>query len=298
MPEQEKPQVLVSSDAVGVFGSLQSLLEIYRLCLPILQVEQLPIELLSWQVVMSDARTVNKQQLPVQVQAIHGPMISPQGSPTLVEAAKAIVISQVMSEIATAIEGFPAYIAENNQAHYFLLHEPDLRDESVQASLKQLPPGTSILVENVLEKGSLQKTIARAQALKEQGFNAGIMLDLVHLIKEITGATKTLHTLSQAQFDQVWKIVITQVGKTMTLLPGSGLHIPIGVNGDSLPLELMSAVHWQELGQAIKAAGKNIKWLTIENQQHNIIRIRHEAIAPLAVRNQRVLSTLAEHGVI
>jgi hypothetical protein len=95
--------------------------------------------------------------MPEQVQAIHGPMISPQGSPTLVEAAKAVVISQVMSEIATAIEGFPAYVAENNQAHYFLLHEPDLRDESVQVNLKQLPPGTSILVENVLEKGSLQK---------------------------------------------------------------------------------------------------------------------------------------------
>jgi hypothetical protein len=149
-----------------------------------------------------------------------------------------------------------------------------------------------------LKKAPSKKTIARVQALKEQGFAAGIMLDLVHLIKEITGATKTLHALSQAQFDQVWQVVITQVGQVMTLLPGSGLHIPIGVNGDSLPLELMSASHWQELGQTIKAAGKNIKWLTIENQQYNIIRIRHEAIAPLAVRNQQVLSMLAEHGVI
>lgn len=263
MSSQEKPQVLVSSDAVGVFGDLQALAQIYQLCLPLLGVDQLAIELLSWQHVVSDAQTVEKTKLPVQIQAIHGPMISPEGSPTLIEAAKAILISQVMAEIAHAIESFPHYIAENQRAHYFLLHEPDLRNATIQAAVQQLPPATSVLVENVLEKGSLQKTINRVHSLKEQGVNAGIMLDLVHLIKEITGATKTLHALSQAQFDQIWKSVVQHVAQTMTLLPGSGLHIPIGVNGDSLPLELMSDHHWRELAAVIKNTGTNIKWLTL-----------------------------------
>lgn len=300
MSESEKPQVLVSSDVAGIFGKLGDVLLVYALCLPMLGTEQLAVEMIAWQHLISDIEDKKWQtQEKVSVAAMHGPMLNSDGSPTLLENLKMLLAAQIMAEIPSAIESFPQIVDAKSQVPpYFLLHEPDLRPAPHADWLRCLPPNTTVLVENVLERGSLKKTIARVQTLKQQGLPAGIMFDLVHYIKEQTQAINTLQTLTQTQFDQTWTKTIEEILQTIEQLPGSGLHLPIGVNGDSLPLHLMNKKHWQELAQVIRQLGSKIKWITLENQQHNLVKIKGAELAPLAIRNQHVLGELAENGVI
>jgi len=221
MSEGEKPRVLVSSDIVGALGSLSDLLLAYSLCLPLLGPDQLAVEIIAWQHLISDAADKKwRAQEKVSVGAIHGPMLTYEGAPTFVEAGKTVLISQLMAAIPNAVEFFPQIVDENSQVPpYFLLHEPDLRKAEHASWLAHLPSGTTILVENVLERGSLAKTINRVQKLKEQGLLTGIMFDLVHHIKERTQSIKTLQTLTQEQFNSAFSTTLEEILKPFNFCP-------------------------------------------------------------------------------
>jgi len=60
----------------------------------------------------------------------------------------------------------------------------------------------------------------------------------------------------------------------------------------------MNKAHWQDLAQVIKQLGDKLKWITLENQQHNLVKIKVEEFVPLAIRNQLVIGQLAENEVI
>lgn len=295
-----KPEVLVSSDAVGILGSLQQLAEIYSKALPLLGADKLAIEMLAWRhtiALLKPSKPLNTQEKPVFVRGVHGPLGSVSEAASVLEFINIGQINMVMADLMPALLARPDLFETGKSGNYFLVHEPELRRKGSFEALQSQNTG-HILVENVLTPGSLAATIAGVEKLKAAGISAGIMLDLVHAIKEYTQSLETLHTLGQEQFNAAWKKVLSDAEKIMEKLPRSGFHIPIGVNGDSLPLELMGPKHWHDLAQLIQILGLNVEWLTIENQQEHKLRMKEKDIPAITERNYAVLSTLAEHEVI
>jgi hypothetical protein len=295
-----KPEVLVSSDAVGIFGNLEQLSQIYSKALPLLGTDQLAIEMLAWRHTLirnKFSHPLNTQEKPVSIRGVHGPVGPTLEAPTFIEGIKTFGSNVVMADLMPALLARPDLFEPGKSGNYFLVHEPELRRKGSFEKLQAQNSG-HILVENVLTPGSLAETVVGVEKLKAAGISAGIMIDLVHALKEYTQSIKTLHTLSQEQFNTVWKKVLSDSEKIMEKLPRSGFHIPIGVNGDSLPLELMQSHHWKDLAQLIQILGLNIEWLTIENQQHHALRIAQKNIPTVAERNYAVLSLLAENEVI
>lgn len=295
-----KPEVLVSTDAVGIFGNLQQLAEIYSKALPVLGVDQLAIEMLAWRhtiALQKLSKPLNTQEKPVSVRSVHGPLGPVSEAASFLEVINIAQINVVMADLMPALLARPDLFEAGKSGNYFLVHEPELRRKGSFEALKAQNTG-HILVENVLTPGSLAQTVAGVEKLKAAGVSAGIMIDLVHAIKEYTQSLKTLHTLSPEKFNAVWKKVLSDSEKIMEKLPRSGFHIPIGVNGDSLPIELMEPKHWHDLAQLIQILGLNVEWLTIENQQHHALRITKKDIPVVTERNYAVLSTLAENEVI
>ncbi len=70
------------------------------------------------------------------------------------------------------------------------------------------------------------------------------------------------------------------------------------MNGDSLPLEIMSNHHWRDFAWLIKNLNENIWWLTLENQQSETVRIREKSIPQVAERNKKITAMLAENEVL
>lgn len=296
-----KPEVLVSTDIVGIWGKLDQVWQIYAKSLPALGGEQIAIELLAWQHLIKNSAKLEKPPQ-LSIRGIHGPTGHFMESPGIIEKSKAIIFQNIMADLETVVKARPDLFQAGQAENYLLVHEPELKRKGKIETLAAMSYPSHILVENVLEVGSLQATVQKVAVLKEQKISAGIMIDLVHLIKEYTQSLKTLHTLEQKTFNDTWKKVLMTVEEVINQLPKSGLHIPIGINGDSLPLELMTNQHWQDLAQVIKKLGEKIQWLTIENQPTdfdlNALAVQPAMISFLADRNQRITANLAENEVI
>jgi len=296
----KKPEVLVSSDIVGIWGNFDQLARIYAQSLPVLGEETIAIEMLGWKHLINQAKEKTNPLL--SIRGIHGPVGGPEAAVSKLEKFKAAVFDQLMAGLEPVVKVRPELFQAGKSRNYLLVHEPELkRTGRIQTLVSMEYPG-HILVENVLDVGSLEATVRQVKALQAEKVSAGIMIDLVHALKEYTQSLKTLHGLDQHTFDENWKKVLTNIYQVISQLPGSGLHIPVGVNGDSLPLEIMTKQHWQDLAQVIKSLGENLEWLTIENQPADfdldVFLIREKTLLMLAERNYQITSMLAENEEI
>ncbi|MCC6711515.1 MAG: hypothetical protein IT416_04170 [Candidatus Pacebacteria bacterium] len=297
----KKPEVLVSTDIVGIWGNFDQLWQIYAQSLSALGGEKIAIEMLAWQHLIKNSSKLEKHPQ-LSIRGIHGPTGHFMAAPGIIEKAKAIFFQNIMADLETVVKARPDLFQAGQADNYLLVHEPELRRKGRIETLVSMNYPGHILVENVLDVGSLQATSEKVKVLRDQKVSAGIMIDLVHLIKEYTQSLKTLHTLDQKTFNETWLRVLKTVEVTINQLPKSGLHIPIGINGDSLPLELMTKQHWRDLAQVIKKLGEKIHWLTIENQPTdfdlNAFVVQPSMISFLADRNQKITADLAENEVI
>lgn len=286
-----KPELLVSTDIVGAFGNPNWAKKLYPF---FAQNEQLSVELLAWKYLAQYPDLIEKSKL--SVVGIHGPTGSPKDAPSLIEKSKAIIIDQLTADLELALSARPE-LFDHRKRNYFLVHEPELRTKEKVSLIAQQPIQTHVLVENVLDIGSLDKTVEKIKLLQHHDVSAGIMLDLVHLLKELTQSLITLQTLDAKVFGQVWRIALAKIQTTISGLPRSGLHIPIGENGDSLPLHLMTDHHWQDLAQVIGSLGENIQWLVFENQQKKALVTHPKDFDQIAERNKRITGQIAENGI-
>lgn len=179
---------------------------------------------------------------------------------------------------------------------YLLLHETELNNPAAKAAVLTHPPDTLLVLENVVYPGSLSKTVDKIQELQELEINTGLMLDLLHLAKELGTVEQGM---DKKAFSAIWNQVIAQADRVLSRVKVAGLHIPVGPNGDSLPLAVMGADQWRMLAGVISHHRNTIRFLTLENQQKGLqLRLAQSAIPELNRRNGRIVSSLIETGVL
>lgn len=285
-----KPEILVSTDAVGILGNPNRIQDIY----PFMTDEQdkLAIELLAWRYLMMNPGIINQETL--SVIGIHGPGGSSKHVPGTIEQCKTILMNWWLGSLKSVVEK-RGELFDPSRNNYLLVHEPELRNPQSIALLQDVQD--HILVENVPYPNSIKETVDKIALLQEQGLSTGVMVDLVHLIKEITNSIATLQDLDQNIFDQAWKESMAQTHKAISQLPASGIHIPIGENGDSIPLKLMGNHHWQDLAQLIEDLGEKIQWLVFENQQPQFLVTPNSQMSALAERNKKIIGQIKENNV-
>lgn len=294
---EKKPKVLLSTDIAGFASNFSVMEKLYAAALPALS-NQLLVEMIAWGHLTKKAIT----QAPFKTVGIHGQVGLPSHEPRI-ERPILWVTSKLMKstkELTQLPEDHPL-MAESD---YLLIHEPEADREGTTLMLQQFsekPSGKHVLIENILRPGSLKKAKLHVYEIDTVNGSAGLMIDLVHLMKEVIGeqsAFANLKDLSQRQFDEAWKKTLELTRDMLGQIARSGLHLPIGVNSDSLPVTKMRKHHWQDLAVLLKEARHNVEWIVLENQQSNPALILSRDIPQIADRNERITKMLAEYEVI
>jgi hypothetical protein len=294
---EKKPKVLVSTDIGGLVSDLSVVEKVYAAALPALQ-GQLLAEVIAWRHLSEKA----VKNAPFKTTGIHGQVGIPSHEPGI---EKPIMwttghLMQSTKDLIQLPEDHP--LAAESQ--YLLIHEPEAdREDSIiyLQRYSEKPSRKHVLIENILRPGSLKKAKLHVYEIDAVGGSAGMMIDLVHLMKEIIGeesAFANLKDLGQHQFDSTWKKTLELTRDMLGQIARSGIHLPIGVNSDSLPIAKMRKHHWQDLATLLKETRENVEWIVLENQQANPLFTSKREIPKIADRNQRIASMLAEYGVI
>ncbi len=210
----KKAEILVSSDVVGVFGDLDQLYRVYASCLPFLGGEQVALEMIAWKhLLLNKNKKVDER---VSTRGIHGPIGDPDPSTTLLEKSKYLVFEQLLAKLKPILDAQQKFLEPGQAPNYLLVHESELKsNQKIQTIIDQAQK-PHILVENVTSPGSLARTVHLVETLRSAGVQAGVMFDLVHILKEITGAEETLHRLDQKTFNAAWQIALTKATQTIS----------------------------------------------------------------------------------
>lgn len=219
---------------------------------------------------------------------IHGPVGVNKRS-NLDEKMKAGIIDLLMPPIKDVIT-----LAERFPSAYLLFHETVSFDEGVVAALKGNP--NKIFIENSPVKDSFGQTIETIEDLRQEGLNAGLMFDYVHYMREDNGFDK--RTIANGNFKLFWREIHEKLKDVADTVPCIGIHLPIGANGDSLPVNLMDEDYWKDFAKLIDFFGDKFYCLVFENQSglNPLKTKRQEKEARARVR--LVLDTMYNFGIV
>jgi len=258
--------LLLSTDIAGVFALNPQLF--YQLiqtlsadCCQIDGVEFLPFRFSYHRV----RQALQKFNIPII--GIHGPIAWNTPNRSLWETIYVAPFSVVMPSLETALK-----LTTKTKPSYLLFHETDLDKccftKQLTTYLKQESTPT-ILLENVYRANSLQISVNKVKRLLNQT-QAGVMIDLVHLLHEVMGLYSPFinyqRQLTPDNINEYWLKMLLAMDKTLEQIPVAGLHIPIGTNYDSLPWELITTAHWQQLARLLDKHQDRLIALTLENQ--------------------------------
>lgn len=267
-PKRHRHQVplLLSTDIAGVFALKPKLF--YQLtqtlsadCCPIDGVEFLPFRFSHQRVHLA----LDKFKIPIV--GIHGPVSLTNPSRGLLETMYVAPFAGVMPSLGGTLK-----LTTKTKPNYILFHEPDLDKccftRQLTEYLKQEDTPT-ILLENVYRPNSLQISVNKAKRLSNQT-RAGVMIDLVHLLHEVTGLFSLFNNLRRRlnpdTVDEYWLLMLLAMDKALSQVPVAGLHIPTGTNHDSLPWQLITTKYWQQLALLLDKHQKRLMVITLENQ--------------------------------
>jgi len=293
--KREKIIISVSSDIAGLFGRPEELVEVYSDCRKIVN---FGLEVICW-------RRINRQyfervrKLGMQINGLHGPVNTIEESfhgPWLHQL-KGKAIDSLMIRNYRLRE-----LSLVNPAAYVLVHQSLVNLPKDFEEMIKIASGFDkkavLLVENLTRSGSIYKTIEDVQELIERGVGAGVMIDLVHLVKDIAGSHQNISVVT---INKYWQKVLSEIERVATKINVVGFHIPIGLNGyDSLPVDEMEKKRWTEFAE-ITAKYTSVKFKTIENQRSErrmLFPISKQEMKMLQERNYRIMSDLEQAGVI
>lgn len=258
--------LLFSTDIAGIFALNPQLF--YQLvqtlsadCCHIDGVEFLPFRFSYHRV----QQALNKFNIPIV--GIHGPVAWNTPDRSFFEKIYLSPFSGIMPSVKTTLR-----LTAKIKPSYLLFHEPDLDQccfaQQLASYLKQESTPT-ILLENVYRPNSLQISVNKAKRLFNQT-QAGIMIDLVHLLNEVMESFSYFSNyhrqINPKNIDEYWLKMLISMDKALSQIPIAGLHIPIGTNRDSLPWELITTQHWQQLAELLDKHQNQLIALTLENQ--------------------------------
>lgn len=274
------PQVIVSTDITGVLGNPLKVVSAYAQSLPLLSPDKpLGVELIAWRQ-LSLSRFLSSRPKPIRIVGIHGRM----GPPATDQ--KEFLFSAVNACLATTKN----LLRHLSDSHYLLFHQQEaLLSWNL---LSTAPKKGSIFIENNDRLNSLEQTLQIVSRLSKFRPQAGIMIDLVHLLAENT------LLLPHASFDTLWDKTLSDSNTALKKVAIGGFHLPIGTDRDSLPLGQFQSRHWRQLSSLIHTHS-HIRYLVIENHHDATqIYLGDRQAATLSSRNHRVLSRLHRHSII
>ncbi len=280
-------EILVSTDVVGFFGSPRDLDKVYAKTKEILRNcgRDFNLEVIGWR--HRYKKYLSKAGgLGYKVIGLHGRMGQ---IPT--HKLKMKMVLRAMNE---TLISTPLLTKININNGYVLVHESEVNQNRKKFS--KLNFSSLLMVENNPVGGSFPKTVEAVKFLNKKGIRSGIMIDLVHLIKE---RYKESNLNKLDNFSKCFEKTIKYVGEKINNSEIVGFHVPIGDNHDSLPKEIMKKSDWMLLAQLIDSLGKKCKFVVLENQYN---RSRYflwdRDVETVAENTAAAVKTLAEYGII
>ncbi len=168
---------------------------------------------------------------------------------------------------------------------YALTHQPEAETELIPA----LPPATKgvvVAVENHVSLGSFGKTCETVARLKNQGYDAVMVFDIVHAMRELP---------TYVSYKDKWQVMIRELNQLEQCL----IHLPIGLNPkDSLDRSKITEKMWEDLAEQIQAIES---FVIIEFQLHGLIPLllgNSRKLAVLVAETQLFIGELNSYGVL
>ncbi len=291
--------LLLSTDISGIFSVQPDLF--YQLfhtlsadCCPIDGVEFLPFRFSKDRV----KKTLDKFNIPIT--GIHAPVAIDTPDRGLGMKLFVTPFSLVMPSLHSTLK-----LTSQSKANYLLFHEPDLDKCCVTKQLNSLLKKDHkqvILLENVYRPNSLKISVQKAKKLAKQT-QAGVMIDLVHLLMEVMGVFSFFdnyhYKLNSKNIDRYWSAMLFEMDKALKQIPIAGLHIPIGTNRDSLPWEIITTKHWQQLAKILDKHQDRLVALTLENQHlETVISMNKKHLPQIIKDKKRKIKTLIKTRVL
>lgn len=179
---------------------------------------------------------------------------------------------------------------------YILVHESELNRSGIESFfLKNKLVLPTLMIENNYSVNSLNNTLIKVDWLNSNGMDVGIMIDLLHLTKELSGVEK----FTSDNWPKIWSVVMEKILYAIDRAETIGFHIPIGTTNDSLPVDLITLEQWKEMGKIVKKYRKKIRYMTMENQQNeSILYLKNRDVSTLANRTLLTVKKLIDTGVI
>ncbi|MFA5827948.1 MAG: hypothetical protein WC841_01100 [Candidatus Shapirobacteria bacterium] len=294
MTRKETVIVSVSTDIAGAPGRLDQVREAYS------RVDLVKSGIGLEVVGLSRIKWSEYNNLGLKVNGIHGPpgcrAEAASKPPSLRSLFMGAVFDYLIVDPTRLVE-----ISKKFPGAYILVHLPVVNSEKKIADMVGISqgfPANRLMVENLPEANSMGLTIAAVGRLKELGVRAGVMIDLVHLLYELS---QSGDIITGKIVEKYWENALQIIRQTASTIDTVGLHVPIGLKqNDSLPVVEMTLKKWTSLGKLLQECPP-IKYVTIENQREELqsaFLIDRGMMQTLIERNGKIMSLLREAGVI
>lgn len=273
-PEQR--HCVLSTDALGGFETrLEQLVALFY------SLENFSLEIVPVALTM-DKIIAKAKEMGIKIEGIHGP-VNGSSANDFVERLKILAYSIAMADLSSVLSAAEKLA----DLKYLVFHQDSLEKKKWVKQLTNFlnkNPQLILLVENVHTTGSFKKTLDKIDKFPETA-QVGVMFDLVHFLVEmlrkyydkkiIHGIDDYRQDISPIEFDQIWTKMIQVIRQTIPKLKRVGYHIPIGNNYDSLPWNLISDKHLEQLAKLISECEDQGKLVTVTfENQHNETQLR------------------------
>ena len=248
----------------------------------------LGLEIIGWKNVVRSLEKLQQDRL--KISGIHGRMGRAKR-----EAAGFKVRSYLLD---SNIVDLQELLKKAPEVSYILLHSVSLDETKNKEKVlnnRHLP--RTIMVENHVHKGAMKQALEHTLSLRENGINAGIMIDIVHYFYE--------NSIPPEKMSDGWKDMLSTVRKTIKDAKTAdfntpiGIHLPVGTNEvDSLLLDHVTNGQWKALADIIHNEA-NVPTV-LENQQKDVglFFLTPEAALVQKGRNEKVFELLVTNNVI
>lgn len=266
-----KKNFLVSTDLIGVFGSIHDWIDTWGFVLDHPHFKG--VEMIGWR---GAARRLEKyRSVGIPVVGIHGRTGGIAETRDVGDLVTLPAINQLFDTVTSL-----AHTA--TQVEYLLFHI-GLVPHILSCNALQSAP--LLVIENDTKRNSVDACVNALTTLRDHGITAEVTYDIVHYLREGDGHVK------MSRWDDALKVFET--------VKPTGFHLPIGTHtSDSLPLTSMPLSALKELGSAI--SGHRPKYVILENQQirRYSLKLPKSVIASVRARNSHLIDILGDSGIL
>jgi hypothetical protein len=287
---ESKRKTIISSDIGGFWATTETVLESYKGCEKI--IGTVPnIELISWRHIWPGFTGEARRRKNCRVMGLHGPVgFWTHGYHRIYEPGVDLALLSLCELVGAGRRAGVEYVL----VHENVLESGKLAD-SEWRDLKFV-----LLLENWPMRGSADRTIGKLRNLKQRRVSSGMMVDLVHLLKEQEDYG---YEASVSKVEDSWQrtMELLDVILNSKAVEKVGFHIPIGDReDDSLPLDKISPGMWRGFAERIGKHPK-VEFMVLENETAMIRQLMPRGLRDrqkISERNLRILNKLAEYRVI